>query len=443
MTAPPAPPARPRCRSIRPNATDTGLSAERDADTRSWRAAGAAATGANSVSRPLDGSAGSSCSTALPIDSAERDADTGPTCTRSCRAAGAAATGANSVSRPLDGSAGSSCSTALPVDSAERDADTGPTCTRSCRAAEAAATGTNSVSRPLDGSAGSSCSTALPVDSAERDADTDPTCRPATTSETSTSTPRLPKRAKRVSGRRFVQGSNMVDNLRSRLEGRAIAGADNHVRRCFRTSLASSTRCVAQVAAGTPWASTRSSAACSLSRRSRARTIHASGLNHQTQRNTSAAICSIQSPRRTCASSCSSTTRIRSADHPDADAGSMTAGRRQPHVATSPGRGPNRRSMLRFRPHDRARSAHNRCHRPSVTRLDDARNHRSLANPTRSTPRPANAPTSQIVTATRPTTSSLATATAAGRDRLGREPAGRNATTDPTTSASTGSVNWT
>ena len=128
----------------------------------------------------------------------------------------------------------------------------------------------------------------------------------------------------------------MVDNLRSRCDGRAIAGAGNHVRRCFRTSLASSMRCVAQVVAGTPRASTRSSAACSLSRRSRARTVHASGLNHQTQRNASATICSIQSPRRACASSCSSTTRIRSADHSDADAGSMTTGRRQPHVATRP-----------------------------------------------------------------------------------------------------------
>ena len=385
----------------------------------------------------LDGSAGCSCSTALPIDSAERDTDTDPTCTRSWRAEGAAATG---TSRPLDGSARCSCSTALPIDSAERDTDTDPTCTRSWRAEGAAATGT---SRPLDDSAGCSCSTALPVDSAERDADTGPTCRLATTIETSTSTPRLPKRAKRVSGRRFVRGFNMVDNLHSRLDGRAIAGAGNHVRRCFRTSLASSTRCVAQVAAGTPWASTRSSAACSLSRRSRARTIQASGLNHQTQRNASAAICSIQSPRRACASSCSSTTRIRSADHSDADAGSMTTGRRQPHVATSPGRGPNRRSTPRFRPHDLERSAHSRCHRSSVTRLDDARNHRSLANPTRSTPRPANAPTSQIVTANRPTTSSLATAAAAGRDRLGRGPAGCNATTDPTTSASTGSVNCT
>ena len=75
----------------------------------------------------------------------------------------------------------------------------------------------------------------------------------------------------------------MADSLRSRCDGRAIAGAGNHVRRCFRSSLASSTRCVAQAAAGTPCASTRSSAACSLSRRSCARTAHASGLNHQTQ----------------------------------------------------------------------------------------------------------------------------------------------------------------
>ena len=198
----------------------------------------------------------------------------------------------------------------------------------------------------------------------------------------------------------------MVDNLRSRCDGRAIAGAGNHVRRCFRTSLASSTRCVAQVAAGTPRASTRSSAACSLSRRSRARIAHASGLNHQTQRNASAAIGTIQSPRRACASSCSSTTRIRSADHPDADAGSMTAGRRQPQVAASPGSGPNRRSTPRLRPDARARSAHSRCHGPSVTRLDDARSHRSLANPTRSTPTLPTAPTSQIVTANRPTTAS-------------------------------------
>ena len=154
--------------------------------------------------------------------------------------------------------------------------------------------------------------------------------------------------------------------------------------------------------------------------------------------------CSIQSPRRACASSCSSTTRIRSADHSDADAGSMTTGRRQPHVATSPGRGPNRRSTPRVRPHDRERSAHSRCHRPAVTRRDDARNHRSLANPTRSTPRPANAPASQIVTTNRPTTSPLATADDAGRDRPGRGSGGRNATTDPTTPASfTSSVNRT
>ena len=91
----------------------------------------------------------------------------------------------------------------------------------------------------------------------------------------------------------------------------------------------------------------------------------------------------------------------------------MTAGLRQPHVATSPGRGPNRRSTSRFRPHDRARSVHSRCHGPSVTRLDDARSQRSLANPTRSTPTLATAPTSQIVTAHRPTTSSLATAATA------------------------------
>ena len=205
----------------------------------------------------------------------------------------------------------------------------------------------------------------------------------------------------------------MVDNLRSRCDGRAIAGAGNHVRRCFRTSLASSMRCVAQVVAGTPRASTRSSAACSLSRRSRTRTVHASGLNHQTQRNASATICSIQSPRRACASSCSSTTRIRSADHSAADAGSMTTGRRQPHVATNPGSGPNRRSTPRFRPHVCARSVHSRCHGPSVTRLDDARSQRSLANPTRSTPTLATAPTSQIVTANRPTSSSLAAATTA------------------------------
>ena len=101
------------------------------------------------------------------------------------------------------------------------------------------------MSRPLDGSAGCSRSTALPVDSAERAADTGPTCRPATMIETGTSMPRLTKRAKRVSGRRFVRGFSMADSLRSRCDGRAIAGAGNQVRRCFRTSLASSTRCVA------------------------------------------------------------------------------------------------------------------------------------------------------------------------------------------------------
>ena len=87
-----------------------------------------------------------------------------------------------------------------------------------------------------------------------------------------------------------------------------------------------------QVVAAAPCASTRSSAACSLSRRSRARTTHASGLNHQTQRSASAAICSSQSPRRAWASSCSSTTRIRSTDHAAADAGSRIAGRRLEQV---------------------------------------------------------------------------------------------------------------
>ena len=228
----------------------------------------------------------------------------------------------------------------------------------------------------------------------------------------------------------------MADNLRSRCDGRAMACAGNHVRRCFRASFASSTRCAAQVVAGTPRASTRSSAACSLSRRSRARTTHASGLNHQTQRSTSAAICSSQSQWRACASSCSSTTRIRSSDHPDAEAGSMTAGRRQPHVATSPGRGPNSRSTPCLRPHDRARSAHRRCQGPSVTRLDDARSQRSLAIPTRSTPALATAPTNQIVTANRPTTWSCATAVTACPDRPGRKAADSDATVRPSASAS-------
>ena len=112
--------------------------------------------------------------------------------------------------------------------------------------------------------------------------------------------------------------------------------------------------------------------------------------------------------------------RIRSADHSPADAGNMTTGRRQPHVAIKPGSGPNTRSAPRLRPHDRARSAHSRCHRPSVTRLDDARSHRSLANPTRSTPTLATAPSNQIVTAIRPTTSPRATTAAAGRSRCSR-----------------------
>ena len=178
----------------------------------------------------------------------------------------------------------------------------------------------------------------------------------------------------------------MVDTLQCSCDGRAIAGAGNQVRRCFRTSLARSTRCAAQVVASTPSASIRSSAACSLSRRSRAQTIHASGLNHQTQRNASAAICTSQSPRRTCASSCNNTTRLRSADHSDAAAGRKTTGRHQPHVATNPGRGPKTSSTPRFRPYDRARSLHSRCHHPSATRRDDARSRRSLANPTSRTP---------------------------------------------------------
>ena len=228
----------------------------------------------------------------------------------------------------------------------------------------------------------------------------------------------------------------MADSLRSRCDGRAMAGAGNHVRRCFRASLTSSTSCVAQVVAGTPCASTRSSAACSLSWRSRARTIHASGLNHQTQRNASAAICRSQSPRRAWASSCSSTTRIRSGDHADADAGSMTTGRRQPHVATSPGREPNNRSTPRLRPHDRARSLHSRCHGPSVTRHDDARSQRSLANPTSSTPAPTTAPTSQIVAAHRPMASMNAAEATSGRDRPGRDPADSDPTPGPAAPAS-------
>ena len=257
------------------------------------------------------------------------------------------------------------------------------------------------------------------------------TCRPAATIEASTIKARLEKRAKRVSGRRLVWEFNMADNLRSRCDGRAIAGAGNHVRRCFRASFTSSTSCVAQVVAATPCASTRSSAACSLSRRSRARTTHTSGLNHQTQRNVSAAICHSQSQRRAWASSCSSTTRIRSADHAAADAGSMTAGRRQPHVATSPGRGPNSRSTPRLTPHDRARSLHSRCHGPSVTRRDETRSQRSLANPTRSTPALATTPASQIVTAQRPMASPVVTAAAAGPNRPGWERAGSDPTASP------------
>ena len=57
---------------------------------------------------------------------------------------------------------------------------------------------------------------------------TGPDCRPETRTDTGKITPRLPKRARRVIGRLFVRGVDIADNLRSRCDGRAIAGRQPH-----------------------------------------------------------------------------------------------------------------------------------------------------------------------------------------------------------------------
>ena len=95
----------------------------------------------------------------------------------------------------------------------------------------------------------------------------------------------------------------------------------------------------------------------------------------------------------------------------------------------------------RFRPYDRARSLHSRCHRPSATRRDDARSRRSLANPTSRTPTLATAPTSQIITTRRPMASSTTAVATTGRDGPGRDSRGSRPAAGLAILASAGSVN--
>jgi len=82
-----------------------------------------------------------------------------------------------------------------------------------------------------------------------------------------------------VIGRRLRRAFNIEQILLSRLDGRAIAGAGDHVRRFRLKARARSTSSVAYALPSTPRLNTASSHACSLSRRNRLQAIHMSGLN--------------------------------------------------------------------------------------------------------------------------------------------------------------------
>ena len=82
-----------------------------------------------------------------------------------------------------------------------------------------------------------------------------------------------------VIGRRLRRAFNIEQILLSRLDGRAIASAGDHVRRFRLKARARSTSSVAYALPWTPRLNTASSHACSLSRRNRLQAIHMSGLN--------------------------------------------------------------------------------------------------------------------------------------------------------------------
>ena len=102
---------------------------------------------------------------------------------------------------------------------------------------------------------------------------------PAIGSVMPTSTIAATTPADRVSGARLRRAFNMKLTLRSRLDGRAIAGAGDQTARCRLNVRARSTNSLAYSVPCTPRFSTASSQACSLSRRRRLHAIHSSGLN--------------------------------------------------------------------------------------------------------------------------------------------------------------------
>ena len=94
----------------------------------------------------------------------------------------------------------------------------------------------------------------------------------------------------RESGERLSAGLSMAAILLSSVDERAIGVADTHVARGWRHVRAISNKCSAYSRAGIRAPSTRSSQACSLSRRRRAQAIQISGLNQNIVRTASAAI---------------------------------------------------------------------------------------------------------------------------------------------------------
>jgi len=118
-------------------------------------------------------------------------------------------------------------------------------------------------------------------------------------------------------------------------EARAIAIAPT-VSRSARSERTMSSRCPAYTEGRSPARSTRSSAASSASRRTRAAAIQASGWNHHSAKATSQINCESQSKRFTWANSWRSTRRRRSSGQAPALAGTSTTGSRAPAViATS------------------------------------------------------------------------------------------------------------
>src|SRR4030095_5772631 len=142
---------------------------------------------------------------------------------------------------------------------------------------------------------------------------------------------------------------------------------------------------------------TTSSAAHSLSRRRRRQTTQTRGLNQKTIRSVCAIMCTIQSRRRTCASSWRNTILARSSGHSDDPAGRMIFGETTPQVTRTDGLLLSSRCTILFNLYSEEIDAVSRLQRPLRIGMEADTTPASRAKPVNSTINPTPTPLTQTI----------------------------------------------